>query len=67
MTHFYYFFSLKLLYFSMHPDPMEGFLRALSVVTKQSLPSSKSLANLSKVDADNQVTGIDIPVPDVKV
>ena len=51
----------------MHPDPMEGFLRALSVVTKQSLPSSKSLANLSKVDADNQVTGIDIPVPDVKV
>ena len=63
----YLFYSLQLLYFAMDPDPMEGFLRALSVVTCQPMPSSKSLADIPNFGTDGQGTETGILVPEIKV
>lgn len=53
-----------LLYFAADPDPLEGFLRALSVVANQPMPSSKSLHYLPQPTTDE--TGGDVTIPEIQ-
>ena len=58
-------FVFKLLYFAADTDPLEGFLRALSVAANQSMPSSKSLLHLPQPITSGY--GCDITVPEIQV
>lgn len=64
-NHFNVLFVLKLLYFAADPDPLEGFLRALSVVANQPMPASKSLHRLPQSMTDEY--GGDVTVPHIQV
>ena len=55
----------QLLYFAADPDPFEGFLRGLSVVSNQPMPSSKSLVHLPQPMTDEY--GGDVSVPQIQV
>lgn len=54
-----------MLYFAADPDPLEGFLRGLSVVSNQPMPSSKSLVHLPQPMTDEY--GGDVSVPQIQV
>ena len=58
-------FILQLLYFAADPDPLEGFLRGLSVVANQPMPSSKSLVHLPQPMTGDY--GGDVNVPEIQV
>ncbi|XP_074612593.1 sperm flagellar protein 2-like [Acropora palmata] len=53
-----------LLYFAADPDPLEGFLRALSVVANQPMPATKSLHRLPQSMADEY--GGDVTIPHIQ-
>lgn len=54
-----------MLYFAADPDPLEGFLRGLSVVSNQPMPFSKSLVHLPQPMTDEY--GGDVSVPQIQV
>lgn len=54
-----------MLYFAADPEPLEGFLRGLSVVSNQPMPSSKSLVHLPQPMTDEY--GGDVSVPQIQV
>lgn len=58
-------FVLQLLYFAADPDPLEGFLRGLSLAANQPMPSSKSLVHLPQPMTDEY--GGDVSVPQIQV
>lgn len=53
-----------LLYFAAHPDPLEGFLRGLSLAANQPMPSSKSLVHLPQPMTEEY--GGDVSVPQIQ-
>ncbi|XP_027049665.1 sperm flagellar protein 2-like [Pocillopora damicornis] len=53
-----------LLYFAVDPDPLEGFLRGLSLVANQPMPSSKSLVHLPQPMTEEY--GGDVSVPQIQ-
>ncbi|RMX41235.1 hypothetical protein pdam_00013258 [Pocillopora damicornis] len=54
----------NLLYFAVDPDPLEGFLRGLSLVANQPMPSSKSLVHLPQPMTEEY--GGDVSVPQIQ-
>lgn len=58
-------FFKQLLYFAVDPDPLEGFLRGLSLVANQPMPSSKSLVHLPQPMTEEY--GGDVSVPQIQV
>lgn len=50
-----------LLYFAVDPDPLEGFLRALSVAADQPMPASKSLHRLPQPMTEEYVGDLTVP------
>ena len=52
------FWFLKLLYFGMAPDPFEGFLRALSIVTERHMPRLAKKKLLSKKQQTRSESGM---------